>query len=210
MTKHSCWRADRIVFRPKGLALEFLNHIMGSTYTIKNAEKLASAHLHLHLPLPTLQQGSSSETWLFGSSSHDDSSTTLRRWFDHIYAYRLGKIFPIWALSMAKDEIIKLYGKEYSKRRGNTQRVPKEARRAHEVIRPTNMKGKLIKQEETKRLRLYELIWKRTMASQMSDALLEKTTIAISISKTNRYYFLSKGEVVIFDGFLENIQRIGG
>ena len=104
------------------------------------------------------------------------------------------------ALASAKNEIEKLYGAEYSKTR---QYVTKSrgAQEAHEAIRPTSFENHTI-QGDTFAKRLYELIWKRTIASQMSDALTEKTVINIPIS-TREEKFVSTGEVVLFQGFLK-------
>ncbi len=104
------------------------------------------------------------------------------------------------AIGAAKAAIIKEYGEEYSKVRSYTTKV-KGAQEAHEAIRPTYMANKEIdgsRQEQ----KLYELIWKRTIASQMSDAKLEKTTVSIDISN-RKEKFSSNGEVLIFDGFLK-------
>lgn len=104
------------------------------------------------------------------------------------------------ALSMAKEEITKLYGREYLKTR-KYQTKTKGAQEAHEAIRPTNMANTTILGDPSQR-RLYELIWKRTIASQMSDAELEKTNISIDIS-TRDEKFAATGEIVLFDGFLK-------
>lgn len=104
------------------------------------------------------------------------------------------------ALSMAKDEITRLYGSEYVKTR-KYQTKTKGAQEAHEAIRPTNLANATITGDVAQK-RLYELIWKRTIASQMSDAELEKTTIRIDIS-TRKENFNAWGEVVKFDGFLK-------
>ena len=104
------------------------------------------------------------------------------------------------ALSMAKEEITRLYGSEYVKTR-KYQTKTKGAQEAHEAIRPTNLANTTITGDYAQK-RLYELIWKRTIASQMSDAELEKTTIHIDIS-TRRENFNAWGEIVTFDGFLK-------
>lgn len=104
------------------------------------------------------------------------------------------------ALSMAKEEITKLYGRKYLKTRKYHTKT-KGAQEAHEAIRPTNMANTTISGDPSQR-RLYELIWKRTIASQMSDAELEKTNISIDISTRNEK-FTATGEVVLFDGFLK-------
>ena len=104
------------------------------------------------------------------------------------------------AINTSKDEIIKLWGKEYSKTR-NYHTHAKGAQEAHEAIRPTFMSQTEIDGTAQEK-RLYELIWKRTAASQMADALIDKTTVTIDIADSQAK-FIANGEVVTFDGFLK-------
>ena len=104
------------------------------------------------------------------------------------------------ALGTIKEEIEKTYGPEYSQTRQFTTRT-KGAQEAHEAIRPTYIRNQVISGNNAQK-RLYELIWKRTLASQMSDAATEKTTIRIDIS-TNEHQLVAQGEVIKFDGFLK-------
>ena len=104
------------------------------------------------------------------------------------------------AINTSKDEIIKLWGKEYSKTR-NYHTHAKGAQEAHEAIRPTFMSQAEIDGTAQEK-RLYELIWKRTAASQMADALIDKTTVTIDITGSQAK-FVANGEVVTFDGFLK-------
>ena len=103
-------------------------------------------------------------------------------------------------LGASKEEIIKLYGSEYSKTR-QYHTSAKGAQEAHEAIRPTYMDQTEIEGTAQEK-RLYELIWKRTIASQMADAEIEKTTVNINISGANEQ-FVAQGEVVKFDGFIK-------
>ena len=105
------------------------------------------------------------------------------------------------ALSMAKKEITSLYGADYLKTR-RYQTHTKGAQEAHEAIRPTDLSAQTVNAESAQR-RLYELIWKRTIASQMADAELEKTEIEIAISNNQKDHFACSGEQVKFDGFLK-------
>ncbi len=105
------------------------------------------------------------------------------------------------ALAMASKEILNLYGQAYIKTRNYTTKT-KGAQEAHEAIRPTYMNQQYAGADESQR-RLYDLIWKRAIASQMSDAILERTTINIGISKAPKDEFIAKGEVIKFDGFLK-------
>ena len=84
------------------------------------------------------------------------------------------------AMDAAKDAIISNYGKEYSKVREVSRANPKEPKRPHEAIRPTEMTNQSpsLERDQSK---LYELIWKRTLASQMSDAELERTNVKIKV-----------------------------
>lgn len=104
------------------------------------------------------------------------------------------------ALNMAKKEITETFGQEYVKVRNYTTRT-KGAQEAHEAIRPTYMSNRDIEGDRSQK-RLYELIWKRTIASQMADAELEKTTVTIGISDAAEK-FIARGEVIRFDGFLK-------
>ena len=103
-------------------------------------------------------------------------------------------------INASKEEIVKLYGQEYSKVR-QYHTSSKGAQEAHEAIRPTYMERTEIEGTVQER-KLYELIWKRTIASQMADAQIEKTTVNIAISGSNEQ-FVAQGEVVKFDGFIK-------
>ena len=104
------------------------------------------------------------------------------------------------ALGMAKKEIMENYGAEYVKTRQYHTKT-KGAQEAHEAIRPTYLNQHTIKGTADER-KLYELIWKRTIASQMADAQMERTNVNIGIS-TNDKQFVATGEVILFDGFLK-------
>ena len=103
-------------------------------------------------------------------------------------------------INATKSEVEKTYGNEYSKVR-QYHTSAKGAQEAHEAIRPTYMEQTKIEGTLQER-RLYELIWKRTVASQMSDAEIEKTTVDITMDTTDQT-FVATGEVVKFDGFLK-------
>ena len=105
-----------------------------------------------------------------------------------------------FALGQAKKEIENLYGAQYVKTRQFTTKS-KGAQEAHEAIRPTYLDQQTIKGTADER-KLYELIWKRTIASQMADAQIEKTTVNIDVSNSDKD-FVATGEVVLFDGFFK-------
>ena len=104
------------------------------------------------------------------------------------------------ALSTAKNAIVQLFGEQYSQVR-NFATKSKGAQEAHEAIRPTDMSRSSIP-AETDQNKLYELIWKRALASQMADAQIERTTVKIEADK-HKEYFVANGEMVQFDGFLK-------
>ena len=103
-------------------------------------------------------------------------------------------------IDACKTEINSLYGKEYSKTR-HYQTHSKGAQEAHEAIRPTYMDQVQIEGTAQEK-RLYDLIWKRTIACQMADADIEKTTITIKMN-TTKEEFIAQGEVITFDGFIK-------
>ena len=103
------------------------------------------------------------------------------------------------ALSTSRQAITLLMGENYVKTRQFATKT-KGAQEAHEAIRPTYMASETI-HGTAQEQKLYELIWKRTIASQMADAELEKTTATISVSNSNEV-FIATGEVITFDGFL--------
>lgn len=104
------------------------------------------------------------------------------------------------AINTTKDEIVKTLGERYLHIR-NYHTHTKGAQEAHEAIRPTYISHHEINASSQEK-RLYELIWKRTIASQMSDAELEKTTATIAVSG-RKEHFVAVGEVLKFDGFLK-------
>ena len=110
------------------------------------------------------------------------------------------------AINTSKAEIERLYGTEYSKVR-MYQTHSKGAQEAHEAIRPTYMENVSIEGTSQEK-RLYDLIWKRTIASQMADAQIEKTTVNVALSSEDGssqtdLQFVANGEVVAFEGFLK-------
>ncbi|WP_035651805.1 type I DNA topoisomerase [Flavobacterium sp. ASV13] len=104
------------------------------------------------------------------------------------------------AMDAAEAEIIKSYGKEFSKPRTFANKS-KGAQEAHEAIRPTDMSRHSVNIDRDQ-ARLYDLIWKRTLASQMSDAQLERTNVKIEADNHNEV-FTASGEVLLFEGFLK-------
>jgi DNA topoisomerase-1 len=104
------------------------------------------------------------------------------------------------ALDAAEQEITSQYGAEYAQRRVYTKKA-KGAQEAHEAIRPSYMNNKTVDGDSSHQ-RLYDLIWKRTISSQMADAQFDRTTVKINISNTKEQ-FVAKGEVITFEGFMK-------
>ena len=104
------------------------------------------------------------------------------------------------AMSSIKKEIEKEYGESYSNPRSYSTKS-KGAQEAHEAIRPTYVENRNVS-DDSGQQKLYDLIWKRAIASQMSNAKLERTTVSIN-SSNHEKNFIAKGEVIVFDGFLK-------
>lgn len=105
------------------------------------------------------------------------------------------------AISNIKNTITKDFGNDYLEIR-KYKTKSSGAQEAHEAIRPTDFSQSSVSGMDSSAKRLYELIWKRTLASQMSEAKLERTTVNIDLSKSNKH-LQAKGEVIKFDGFLK-------
>lgn len=185
-------------------AMAFLKQCDGARFTVDAVQKKPTKRM----PAPpfttsTLQQEASrklgftvSQTMMVAQRLYEGGHITYMR-TDSVNLSSL-------ALGTSKEVISSLYGKEYSLTR-NFHVSQKGAQEAHEAIRPTYMDHTQIEGTQQER-RLYELIWKRTAASQMAEAQLEKTSIDISIEKagsTLAEHFVAQGEVVVFDGFLK-------
>ena len=181
-------------------ANSFLNKANGADYSISNIEtKPAKRTPAAPFTTSTLQQEASrklgfsvSRTMVIAQRLYESGKITYMR-TDSVN-------LSDFALDAAKQEISRSYGPQYSKTRQYTNKN-KGAQEAHEAIRPTEMGNQQIDGERDEQ-RLYDLIWKRTVASQMADAELEKTTATITIS-TMSDVLQAKGEVVKFDGFLK-------
>ena len=181
-------------------ALAFLEKCKDATFTV---DAVSKKPLH-RTPAPpfttsTLQQEASrklgftvSQTMMVAQHLYENGQITYMR-TDSVNLSSL-------CINDSKEEITKLYGKEYSKPR-NYKTNAKGAQEAHEAIRPTYMSNTEVEGNAQER-RLYELIWKRTAASQMADAQIEKTTINIKATGLDEC-FVATGEVITFDGFLK-------
>ena len=187
-------------FKTHGEAVAFLEQCKDAKFAVSNITKKPLRRT----PAPpfttsTLQQEAArklgftvSQTMMVAQRLYESGRITYMR-TDSVNLSSL-------AINTSKDEIIKLWGKEYSKTR-NYHTHAKGAQEAHEAIRPTFMSQAEIDGTAQEK-RLYELIWKRTAASQMADALIDKTTVTIDIAGSQAK-FIANGEVVTFDGFLK-------
>ncbi|MDF7820381.1 type I DNA topoisomerase [Runella sp. MFBS21] len=187
-------------FETEAEARTFLEKCKGATFSIRNLEvKPGKKSPAPPFTTSTLQQEASRKL----SFSVSQTMTVAQK------LYEAGKISYMRtdstnlseeALQKAKDQIITEYGQKY-----HYQRVYKtkseSAQEAHEAIRPTNF-GELKASNDRNEQRLYELIWKRAIASQMSDAQLERTIATVGISTTSEE-LIAQGEIIKFDGFLK-------
>jgi DNA topoisomerase-1 len=181
-------------------AESFLLNCKSSVFTVQNIEKKPLKKS----PAPpfttsTLQQEASrklgfsvNQTMSVAQRLYESGKITYMR-TDSVNLSRL-------AIGTAAGKIKEDFGEEYLKSRNFTTKA-KGAQEAHEAIRPTYMDQSAVEGSRAEQ-RLYELIWKRTIASQMSEAQLEKTTITILVSGASEH-FIAVGEVLIFDGFLK-------
>lgn len=187
-------------FSAKDDALSFLQKCLDAGYSIEEIDtKPAKKSPSPPFTTSTLQQEASrklgfsvSNTMRVAQELYESGKITYMR-TDSVNLSDM-------AISMVKKEITELFGAEFVKTRKFTTKT-KGAQEAHEAIRPTYMVNKMIEGDKSHK-RLYELIWKRTIASQMADAELEKTNVTIATDKTSEK-FIAKGEVVKFDGFLK-------
>lgn len=179
--------------------LSFLENCKNASFTVEEVETKPS----LRKPAPpfttsTLQQEASrklgfsvSQTMTIAQKLYEHGHITYMR-TDSVNLSQL-------AIGSAKKVITETLGEAYSHPRNYATKT-KGAQEAHEAIRPTYIANDKIEGDRNEQ-QLYALIYKRTLASQMSDAELEKTSVTISVSGS-KYAFIASGEVIIFDGFL--------
>ena len=187
-------------FDDEGSAEKFLQQCVGANFSVANVTvKPAKRTPSAPFTTSTLQQEAStklgfsvSRTMLIAQKLYEEGHITYMR-TDSVNLSEQ-------ALENAEKEIIQNYGDRYAKRR-QYKTKSSGAQEAHEAIRPTEFSQQEISGDHDAK-RLYQLIWKRTLASQMADAELEKTTVAIDIS-TRKENFIAKGEIIKFDGFLK-------
>jgi DNA topoisomerase-1 len=187
-------------FPTKEAAEKFLKENIGADFSVSDlAQKPAKKSPAAPFTTSTLQQEASRKLYFSVSRT---MQVAQRLYEAGLITYmRTDSVnLSSEALAAAKDAIVDNYGQKYSQTR-NFRGKSKGAQEAHEAIRPTDMKLQS-PQLERDQAKLYELIWKRTLASQMSDAQLERTNVKIKAS-THSEEFSANGEVVKFDGFLK-------
>ncbi len=187
-------------FKTEAEATQFLKDCAAAGFTVADLEVKPARRM----PAPpfttsTLQQEASrklgfsvSKTMMVAQQLYEEGYITYMR----TDSVNLSKL----ALGMAKEQITELYGEKYVRLRQFDTKT-KGAQEAHEAIRPTAMDRVRI-QGDASQMRLYDLIWKRTLASQMAEAEVERTTATIAVSGRPET-FVAKGEVLLFDGFLK-------
>lgn len=187
-------------FDTREQAETFLNKCIGAEFTVSSVErKPAIRYPAAPFTTSTLQQEASRKL----SMSVSQTMSTAQKLYENglITYMRTDSVnLSKQALAASKDEILKSFGEKYSHTR-NFKTSSKGAQEAHEAIRPSYFDKHTIDGTPSER-RLYELIWKRAVASQMSPAELEKTIVKIDVSGLEEH-FTTTGEVVLFDGFLK-------
>ena len=186
-------------FSNKEESEKFLNECIDTTFKVKDIEKKPSKRSPSSpFTTSTLQQEASRK---IGFSPSLTMSTAQRLYeAGHITYMRTDSVnLSDEALESSKSTIINNFGNGYYKRRVYKTKS-NSAQEAHEAVRPTNFNNDNAGKNDTEK-KLYNLIWRRTLASQMSEAQFERTVVSISNGKTET--FKSSGEVMVFDGFLK-------
>ena len=186
-------------FENKDESESFLNQCIDSNFKVKNIEKKPSKRSpSAPFTTSTLQQEASRK---IGFSPSLTMSTAQRLYeAGHITYMRTDSVnLSDEALDNSKNVIESNYGNNYFKRR-IFKTKSNSAQEAHEAIRPTNFSIDNAGKTESEK-KLYNLIWRRTLASQMSDSMFERTVV--NISNDTSYDFKASGEIMIFDGFLK-------
>lgn len=186
--------------KTKKEALDFLEKLQTSKFSIENVEtKPVKKSPAAPFTTSTLQQEASRKlgfpvalTMSVAQKLYESGKITYMR-TDSVNLSSL-------AINTAKAEIEKEYGKKYVKSR-NFSTKTKGAQEAHEAIRPTYMSEHSVAGTAQEK-KLYDLIWKRTIASQMADAELDRTVVSVAISNDTSLKFTATGEILKFDGFL--------
>ena len=181
-------------------AYSFMQTCQNSSYVIEDLEKKAAKKSPAApFTTSTLQQEASrklgfsvSQTMMVAQKLYESGKITYMR----TDSVNLSQD----ALNAAKNEISKLYGEEYALTRKYSSKS-KGAQEAHEAIRPSYIENKNIDGDSSHK-RLYDLIWKRTISSQMTDAKIDRTIVKIKLSNSDDQ-LVAKGEIITFEGFMK-------
>ncbi|MBK9422257.1 MAG: type I DNA topoisomerase [Flavobacteriales bacterium] len=188
-------------FATEAEALDFLKGCVGAEFTVKAVEKKPAKRTPAApFTTSTLQQEASRKL----GYGVDRTMRIAQGLYEqgHITYMRTDSVnLSEFAIGAAVETITAQYGARYSKSRRFTSKS-KGAQEAHEAIRPADMMVRNAGSDRDAE-KLYDLIWKRTLASQMADAELEKTVVDIAISTRPADMLRAQGEVIIFDGFLK-------
>ena len=187
-------------FETREETIAFLESCSGARFTVVKSEEKPSQRV----PAPpfttsTLQQEAGRK---LGMSVSQTMSLAQRLYEQGLITYMRTDSVNLsdQALAQTKEEVIKLFGEKYHQIR-NYKTKTKGAQEAHEAIRPSYLNRTTIEGNSAEK-RLYELIWKRTVASQMAAAEIDRTVITID-TNNNEAQFIATGEVIRFDGFLK-------
>jgi DNA topoisomerase-1 len=183
---------------------EFLNFCNGAKYFVQSVDvKPTKRTPSAPFTTSTLQQEASRKLGFSVSQTMRLAQNLYEN--GHITYMRTDSVnLSDFALEAIQKTIENQFGKKYHQLRNYKNKII-NAQEAHEAIRPTDF-SQMIVSEDNKEQKLYELIWKRSVASQMTDAQLEKTIAKIGINKNNQLHehvFVATGEVIKFDGFLK-------
>ncbi|HKK75044.1 MAG TPA: type I DNA topoisomerase [Saprospiraceae bacterium] len=188
-------------FSSEKSALDFLNKCVGATYTIEDIQvKPLKRRPTAPFTTSTLQQEASRK---LGFAVKRTMSVAQKLYEAGMITYMRTDSVNLseTALKAIEDVVKKEYGDKYHKQR-RYKGKSSNAQEAHEAIRPTYFERQSVSGHRDEQ-RLYELIWKRAVASQMAEAILEKTTAKIGISTVPDTFLKADGEVLKFDGFLK-------
>ena len=187
-------------FKTEPEAYDFMKKCQEASFFVENLEKKAAKKSPTApFTTSTLQQEASrklgfsvSQTMIVAQKLYESGKITYMR----TDSVNLSQD----ALDAANAEILKLYGQDYANRKSYSNKT-KGAQEAHEAIRPSYLNQRKIDGDSAQQ-KLYDLIWKRTISSQMSDAKIDRTIVKIGLSNSDEK-LTAKGEVITFDGFMK-------
>ena len=187
-------------FKTESEAYDFMKKCQEASFFVENLEKKAAKKSPTApFTTSTLQQEASrklgfsvSQTMIVAQKLYESGKITYMR----TDSVNLSQD----ALDAANAEILKLYGQDYANRKSYSNKT-KGAQEAHEAIRPSYINQRKIDGDSAQQ-KLYDLIWKRTISSQMSDAKIDRTIVKIGLSNSDEK-LTAKGEIITFDGFMK-------